>query len=264
MCDNVDLETLYLEFCSYYFIKFGKKPRFVRKTENSPKLATVASVDTATARQALAKKRSSLKTAPNITTIFPENQRICDLETSLQVTSLSPSSPPLAQHGDSNISGTFLKSMRDFLSSHPPDWRDMSEMIIKDVIRKNLCVKWDDIVGLDDAKIIIKESVIFPLKYPQLYGQMQSWKGERRNFASLFHSINFSTYSCSSPWRSWMWKNSPRKSTLHRDARKFYIFQHLGEHAHLQMARRIGKTHSYSLFARQISRTGDNLYRRAG
>jgi katanin p60 ATPase-containing subunit A1 len=178
VCDNVDLETLYLEFCSYYFIKFGKKPRFVRKSENPPKLTAAVSVDASTARQALAKKRNSLKTAPNIATIFPENQRIGDLETSLQVTSLSPPPPPLAQQGDSNISGIFMKSMRDFLSSHPSDWRDMSEMIIRDVIRKNLCVKWDDIVGLDDAKIIIKESVIFPLKYPQLYGQMQSWKGE--------------------------------------------------------------------------------------
>jgi katanin p60 ATPase-containing subunit A1 len=237
VCDNVDLETLYLEFSSYYFIKFGKKPRFVRKIENSPILTAATLVDTTAARQALAKKRTSLKTAPNITTIFPENQRICDLETSLQVTSLSPPQPPLAQQGDSNISRIFMKSMRNFLSSHPPDWRDMSEMIIKDVIRKNLCVKWDDIVGLDEAKIIIKESVIFPLKYPQLYGQMQSWKGERKKFASLFHSINFSTHSCSTPRHSWMWKNPSRQSTLHRNARKFYIFQHLGEHAHFQMAR---------------------------
>lgn len=137
----------------------------------------MSSVDTQQARQALAKRRSTLKTAPNIVTIFPENQS-CNLETSLQVTSLSPpTATPLAvsQHGDLN--GIFMKSMRDFLSSHPQDWKDMSEMIIKDVIRKNLCVKWDDIVGLEDAKMIMKESVIFPMKYPQLFNRVQSWRG---------------------------------------------------------------------------------------
>jgi katanin p60 ATPase-containing subunit A1 len=181
VCDNVDLETIYLEFSSYYSIKFGKKPRFVKKSEqqqNSQKLSSISSVDTQHARQALAKRRSTLKTASNVVTIAPEIQS-CDLETSLQVTSLSP--PPatpftVSQHGDSN--GIFIKSMRDFLSSHPQDWRDMSEMIIKDVIRKNLCVKWDDIVGLEDAKMIIKESVIFPMKYPQLFNQMQPWRGK--------------------------------------------------------------------------------------
>lgn len=70
-----------------------------------------------------------------------------------------------------------MKSMRDFLSNHPADWKNMSDLIIKDIVKKNLSVKWDDIVGLDDAKMVIKESVIFPLKYPQLYGKMQSWKG---------------------------------------------------------------------------------------
>lgn len=181
MCDNVDLETIYLEFCSYYSIKFGKKPRFVKKNEQlqiTQKQPSVNLSDTQQARQALAKRRSTLKTAPNVVTISSEIQS-CDLETSLQVTSLSP--PPatpftVSQHGDSN--GIFMKSMRDFLSSHPQDWKDMSEMILKDIVRKNLCVKWDDIVGLDDAKMIIKESVIFPMKYPQLFNQIQSWRGE--------------------------------------------------------------------------------------
>lgn len=184
VCDNVDLETIYLEFSSYYFIKFGKKPRFVKKSEpqqNSLKLSSLGSVDTQTARQMLAKRRSMLKTASNVVTIPPENQP-CDLETSLQVTSLSP--PPVtpltlskSQQGDCN--GIFMKSMRDFLGNHPGDWKDMSEMIAKDVIRRNLCVKWDDIVGLEDAKMIMKESVIFPLKYPQLFNRMQSWRGEK-------------------------------------------------------------------------------------
>lgn len=167
----MDLETIYLEFSSFYSIKFGKKPRFVKKIENPQQLTSLSSVDS---RQSLAKRRSTLKTAPNVVTMFPEIRPAVELETSLHVTSLSPTTPPPppAQHG-----GIFMKSMRDFLSNHPADWKNMSDLIIKDIVKKNLSVKWDDIVGLDDAKMVIKESVIFPLKYPQLYGKMQSWKG---------------------------------------------------------------------------------------
>lgn len=204
ICDNVDLETIYLEFCSYYHVKFGKKPRFVKRNEQQQQQQTVNGlkntqissssssssshnpVDTQTARQILAKKRTSLKTASHaattMSTIFPESEIriIRDLETSqcLQVASLSPTSIYESNEKISIIStGIFRKSMHDFYNSHPHDWKDISELIIRDVIRKNLCVKWDDIVGLDDAKMILRESVIFPMKYPQLFNRLQAWKG---------------------------------------------------------------------------------------
>lgn len=170
VCDNVDLETIYLEFSSFYSIKFGKKPKFVKKNEQQQKISSQSSVDTQAARQAVTKRKSSIKSPPT-------SEKSCDLETSINVTSLSPQ-PSLSQNPQLDSNGLFLKPMRDYLNNHPQDWRDMSEMIIKDVIRKNLNVKWDDIVGLEDAKIIIKESVIFPMKYPQLFNQMQSWRGE--------------------------------------------------------------------------------------
>lgn len=34
ICDNVDLDTIYLDFCSYYHMKFGKLPKILRKIEN--------------------------------------------------------------------------------------------------------------------------------------------------------------------------------------------------------------------------------------
>lgn len=33
ICDNVDLDTIYLDFCSYYHLKFGKLPKILRKIE---------------------------------------------------------------------------------------------------------------------------------------------------------------------------------------------------------------------------------------
>ena len=34
----------------------------------------------------------------------------------------------------------------------------------KDIYLENPNVKWDDIIGLDDAKRLIKEAVVYPIK----------------------------------------------------------------------------------------------------
>lgn len=172
VCDNVDLETIYLEFCSYFQVKFGKKPRFVKKID--PKTISVSSL-VSESRQSMAKRRANLKTAPHVSTVFPE-VLVKDISSSdcLRVSSLSPPT-----HDDDKISPIYPKPMSndEFFNNHPGDWREMTEMIFKDVVKKDLCVKWDDVMGQDDAKMIIQESVIFPMKYPQLYTRVQPWKG---------------------------------------------------------------------------------------
>jgi vacuolar protein-sorting-associated protein 4 len=39
-------------------------------------------------------------------------------------------------------------------------------------------VKWDDVAGLEGAKDALKEAVILPVKFPQLFtGNRKPWKG---------------------------------------------------------------------------------------
>ncbi len=39
-------------------------------------------------------------------------------------------------------------------------------------------VSWDDVAGLEKAKQALKEAVILPIQYPQLFeGKRQPWKG---------------------------------------------------------------------------------------
>lgn len=39
-------------------------------------------------------------------------------------------------------------------------------------------VKWDDVAGLHGAKEALKEAVILPIKFPQLFtGNRRPWKG---------------------------------------------------------------------------------------
>lgn len=40
-------------------------------------------------------------------------------------------------------------------------------------------VKWDDVAGLEQAKSTLKEAVILPARFPQLFtGKRRPWKGE--------------------------------------------------------------------------------------
>lgn len=49
--------------------------------------------------------------------------------------------------------------------------------IFQDIYLQNPDVKWDDIIGLDEAKRLVKEAVVYPIKvitimivlFPQLY-----------------------------------------------------------------------------------------------
>ena len=50
--------------------------------------------------------------------------------------------------------------------------------IQNEIINQNPGVRFPDIVGLDDAKRLLKEAVLMPLKYPSLSkGILEPWKG---------------------------------------------------------------------------------------
>ncbi|XP_071171460.1 katanin p60 ATPase-containing subunit A-like 2 isoform X4 [Mytilus galloprovincialis] len=58
------------------------------------------------------------------------------------------------------------------------EWRELAQSISRDIFVQNIDVKWDDIIGLDHAKRLSKEAVVYPIKYPQLFrGILSPWKG---------------------------------------------------------------------------------------
>jgi len=55
---------------------------------------------------------------------------------------------------------------------------ELRQLIEADIIQKRIDVSWDDIVGLDEAKKLIHESVVLPLIIPQFFtGIREPWKG---------------------------------------------------------------------------------------
>jgi katanin p60 ATPase-containing subunit A1 len=246
VCDNVDLETIYLEFCSYYHVKFGRKPRFVKRTDpNVIKIPSVTALASSESRQSLAKRRSTLKTASNVSSILP-GLSVKDVipNECLRVSSLSP---PTHDENNGKFSPIFPKPMSndEFFDSHPSDWKEMTEIIFKDVVQKDLCVKWDDVMGQDDAKQIIQESVILPIKYPQLFAGVQPWKGELSTHKANQQWLIFTMFrSCSNARRTRLWQNNAGQSFVFRNSRCVYILQCRRQHTHLQMAWRVRKADS--------------------
>ena len=64
------------------------------------------------------------------------------------------------------------------MAGYSADMRELASVISHDIHLQNPDVRWDDIVGLDTAKQLIKEAVVYPLKYPELFrGILSPWKG---------------------------------------------------------------------------------------
>jgi len=58
------------------------------------------------------------------------------------------------------------------------EYRDLAMAISRDILTRNPAVSWDSIVGLSHAKSLLKEAVVMPLKYPELFtGLLSPWKG---------------------------------------------------------------------------------------
>uniref|UniRef100_A0A3B3QMJ2 Katanin p60 ATPase-containing subunit A-like 2 n=1 Tax=Paramormyrops kingsleyae TaxID=1676925 RepID=A0A3B3QMJ2_9TELE len=148
VCDNVDLETILMEYESYYFIKFHKYPKLTKKVPETCKSLLLLSHFLFTGQWP-----ADHDSLPGFTTH-----------------AMTSASLPLSQE-------RLLKPMSAFISMNSES-RELATVISKDIYLHNPNVKWDDIIGLEAAKRLVKEAVVYPIKYPQLFtGILSPWKG---------------------------------------------------------------------------------------
>ncbi|XP_034048112.1 katanin p60 ATPase-containing subunit A-like 2 [Thalassophryne amazonica] len=70
-----------------------------------------------------------------------------------------------------------LKPLSGF-SGLDSEMRELAAVISRDIYLHSPNVRWEDIIGLGDAKRLVKEAVVYPIKYPQLFtGILSPWKG---------------------------------------------------------------------------------------
>ncbi|NXE28703.1 KATL2 protein, partial [Ardeotis kori] len=234
VCDNIDLETILMEYESYYFVKFQKYPKITKKVldtaENKQQLRTGGRPRRAAgSSQSLPRlkhhtvQRPLSKTSPGSTAEFKSsvkespkqnNDSVVTLEQSdfgLSISAINKTggdsthprrtSGNLGQlidfHGtiqdavkvpsngvalnslscDPDPSERLLKPLSAFIGT-TGEMRELATVVSKDIYLHNPNVKWDDIIGLDAAKRLVKEAVVYPIRYPQLFtGILSPWKG---------------------------------------------------------------------------------------
>ncbi|XP_071588392.1 katanin p60 ATPase-containing subunit A-like 2 isoform X2 [Heliangelus exortis] len=229
VCDNVDLETILMEYESYYYVKFQKYPKITKKTldtvENKQQLKTggrprrVASSSQYLPRLKHQTAQIPLsKTSPGNTTEFKLSTKespkqnadsavtLEQADFGLSVLAINRSGGDSAHprrgqvidfHGmiqdavkvssngidfnslncDPDPSERLLKPLSAFIGM-TGEMRELATVVSKDIYLHNPNVKWEDIIGLDAAKRLVKEAVVYPIRYPQLFtGILSPWKG---------------------------------------------------------------------------------------
>lgn len=77
---------------------------------------------------------------------------------------------------DESVDERVIKPLPSFM--HDSELRPLAETITREIFMKNPNVRWDDVIGLHETKRLLKEAVVMPLKYPQLFqGLLSPWCG---------------------------------------------------------------------------------------
>ncbi|NXK12789.1 KATL2 protein, partial [Herpetotheres cachinnans] len=228
VCDNIDLETILMEYESYYFVKFQKYPKITKKvlgigtfcfvlfcffqkrklfsSQNLPRLKhqTVQQLLSRTSPGSRIEFKSSTKESSkqnndsavtleqsdvglSISAInktggdgtHPRRGQVTDFHGMIQ-DAVKVSSDGIALNSlncDPDPSERLLKPLSAFIGM-TGEMRELATVVSKDIYLHNPNVKWDDIIGLDAAKRLVKEAVVYPIRYPQLFtGILSPWKG---------------------------------------------------------------------------------------
>ncbi|XP_042588100.1 katanin p60 ATPase-containing subunit A-like 2 isoform X1 [Cyprinus carpio] len=219
VCDNVDLETVLMEYESYYLIKFQKYPKLTKKlteqgegrlvkscgkrrtSSSSHTLPKINSIQRPPSRNTVKKTESKLtgrdickpsegeqRTAAdtsgfglNVSPLIRDGAEVGTHMRKVDYRSLIPDAVKGAANDSvlpcTDFSERLLKPISAFTGMNS-DMRELAAVISRDIYLHNPNVRWDDIIGLESAKRLVKEAVVYPIKYPQLFtGILAPWKG---------------------------------------------------------------------------------------
>ncbi|XP_067886222.1 katanin p60 ATPase-containing subunit A-like 2 isoform X2 [Heterodontus francisci] len=193
VCDNIDLETILMEYESYYYVKFQRYPKLTKKSADDE--------NTKLQPRSGGKLKRTLsytsKALPKISTIQRPCSKIGMKKTELK-TQKQENEQSTPETSDFGLNVSTIKVGEGL---HPRrgqiiDLRGMIQDAVKDssneiavnslhynqdpsdIYLHNPNVRWDDIIGLEPAKRLVKEAVVYPIKYPQLFtGILSPWKG---------------------------------------------------------------------------------------
>ncbi|XP_057177898.1 katanin p60 ATPase-containing subunit A-like 2 isoform X2 [Triplophysa rosa] len=227
VCDNVDLDTVLMEYESYYYIKFQKYPKLTKKLPEQEVNRLVKSGGkrrTSSLSSQTLPRINSTRRPPSRNTGKTLESKLLGRDPSKHSSEIEYLSPaetsefglnvsPIHRNGTgegthmrkghiidyrnliqdavkgsasdsinilpcaSDFSERLLKPITAFFGMNN-EMRELAAVISRDIYLHNPNVCWDDIIGLEAAKRLVKEAVVYPIKYPQLFtGILSPWKG---------------------------------------------------------------------------------------
>ncbi|XP_036085913.1 katanin p60 ATPase-containing subunit A-like 2 isoform X4 [Rousettus aegyptiacus] len=214
VCDNIDLETILMEYESYYFVKFQKYPKIVKKAsdtaennlpprsggknrramsnscQNLPKISqqrprsktTAGKPGEAKPLQKEHPKQEAVNTTSAESSDFglsvsginkgsggehvrPHKGQIIDFRGLLTDAIKGATSELGLNSFDCNPdpSERLLKPLSAFIGMNS-EMRELAAVVSRDIYLHNPNIKWNDIIGLDAAKQLVKEAVVYPTR----------------------------------------------------------------------------------------------------
>lgn len=190
--DNIDLVRIIAEYEDFCEMKFQKKPKFSRAISatstgathyNNSKTSGIiskSSVRRPSTTTNIRSRGTSSSKLMNKTLLPSRNKkssppRSCSFD-ELQVNGRRDENKPKAIHDAHLEVDKIIKPLPSFGNNF--ELRTLAESIQSEILDKSPEVHWDDVVALDDAKRLLKEAVVLPLQYPDLFsGLLTPWRG---------------------------------------------------------------------------------------
>ncbi|XP_034489550.1 katanin p60 ATPase-containing subunit A-like 2 [Drosophila innubila] len=202
LCDNVDLDAIYLEYASFFNLKFGKYPRILKKSGPKVKLElnSTKSVKNSTAAGQEASSQSQLQsqsqtqqrpgdavacwhagigaaTAAAAASLATEPQQqqprpppslhIKKMETAESTADSRQSVLPEIEHGHAADDALFASL----------EWQSLAELVKTSILSEDIKLRWTDVCGNQCAIELVKEAVLTPIEYPQLFAHgLKPWR----------------------------------------------------------------------------------------
>ena len=199
VADNMDLLLIIREYEDYYYMKFGKVPIFSHKISDGKKggpLPKINNVRTKGKNNTAMNNRKKGPQTPNINgnsnnNNVNQNPNVGELKLELNINPVKPNKIVKKQTNKNSSQTTNETEDKFSFNDHkesillkplpvdlPEDLREMASLIKREIILENPNVSFKDIVGLDTAKNIIEEALLWPVKYPYFFtGLLEPWKG---------------------------------------------------------------------------------------
>jgi katanin p60 ATPase-containing subunit A1 len=158
VADNIDLAIILREFEDYYFLKHNKQPKLIKKSEIVEEKKINKSLPAKAKTGAPVKKEPEAKKE----------------ELELSGRAITKTKEVEVESHQEFYENRLLKPLPEY----PAEYKELAQAIYRDICMANPGVYFKDIVGLAEAKRLLKEAVLMPMKYPHLFtGLLEPWKG---------------------------------------------------------------------------------------